>query len=344
MKLPLVTKFLSTVPRYRESGDGKQIQLKCPFCGDSNKSDHGHLSIKIDVDRSEALPYRCFRADCQRSGILTTEVLQQLGCTDMATLLELSKHNQGISKNLDKPFNDKVSKGYTLVNLDIKPNMDKLGYINKRLGTEFTPADLKQFKIQLGLYEFLNVNYINRLSFPKSYCDLLDQHTIGFLSMYSDYLICRDITKDLKTGNRYTMYRASGKPDPNDMKLYCIPTEIDIIDPKPAEIHVAEGTFSILGAYLHTGIGHEARNSVWLANCGSEFLNTIIHVVKQYGLLNIVLHVWSDSEIKMDKYEKLARSLQGRVKIAAMFVHYNTKSDDFGHAKNQIKTTSIRLL
>lgn len=344
MRLPLVAKFLQTVPRYKESGDRKQCQLKCCFCGDSNKSDHGHLSIKLDIDKGSPIVYKCFRAECQRSGILTTEILQQLGCNDMNTLLELSKYNQTVSKSLDKSFNDKSNKNYTLVNLDIKSNMDKLAYINARLGTQFDTNDLKQFKIQLGLYEFLNVNYINHLSFSKSFCDLLDQYTIGFLSMYSDYLICRDITKNLRTGNRYTMYRASGKPDPNDMKLYCIPTEIDLIDPTPAEIHIAEGTFSILGAYLHTGIGHEQRNSIWLANCGSEFNNTLMHVVKQYGFLTIILHIWSDSEIKMEKYEKLVRSLTGRVRIKAMFVHYNTKADDFGHGPKNIKTSTIQLI
>lgn len=343
MKLERVCEFLKHVPRYTESTDGTQCQVKCIFCGDSKKSDHGHLSIKIDLHDHEPMMYRCFRADCQQKGILTTSMLQQLGCTDMQTIIELAQYNQTISKNIDKPFNDKVSKGFEMVNLDISDNLEKLKYINRRLGTDFETSDLRDFKIQLGLYEFLRVNYIKRLSYKKEYCDVLDEYTIGFLSMYSDYLICRDISNQMVTGKRYTMYRTTGKPDPTDMKLYSIPTEIDLLDPRPAVINVAEGTFSILGAYLHTNLGREEKNSIWLANCGSEFENTIIHTAKQYGLLSVRIHIWSDSEIKLGKYEKLLTILSPRLDIKSFQVHYNTKSDDFGHPSNQIKINTITL-
>lgn len=343
MRLERVCNFLETVPRYRISGDGTQAQIQCPYCGDSHKSDHGHFSVKLEIEPKEPMMFRCFRADCMKTGILTTDVLQLLGCQDTGTLLELAEYNRTISKKLDKPFLAKKNRQFQLVNLDISDNKEKLRYINARLGTNFETGDLRRFKIQLGLYEFLRVNYISKLAFGKQFCDMLDQYTIGFLSMYSDYLICRDITKKVVTGNRYTIYRTTGKPDPTDMKLYCIPTEIDIMTPEPAEINIAEGTFSILGAYLHTKLGRSMKNNIWLANCGSEYQATITHIAKQYGLLDMIIHIWSDSEIKLKKYEDLLRQISDQVNVVGFQVHYNTKAEDFGHPKSQIAIQTVTL-
>lgn len=318
--------------------------LQCPFCGDSKKSNHGHLSVKLEIAPNEPMVYQCFRAACGETGILTTEVLQLLGCHDMNTLLELSSHNQKIQVSGEKGFQGKYNHDYQVVNLtSLSNNREKLDYINQRLGVRFQTQDLKRFKIQLGLYEFLRINYIHQLAFKQSFCDLLDTYTIGFLSMYSDYLICRDITKELRTGNRYTVYRTRGKANKEDMKLYCIPTEIDLLDPSPADINIAEGAFSILGAYLNTNYGRTQRNSIWLANCGSGFKKTLLHVVKQFGLFDVNLHIWSDSEIGIKKYERLLQEVKDSMRLFSVKVYYNQKAEDFGVPKNLIKPEVITL-
>lgn len=344
MRIESVCSFLETVPRYKPNGDETQVMVKCPFCGDSTKSDHPHLSIKVDVEPGEPMMYKCFRAVCGKTGILTTDILQMLGCSNVSTLMELAQYNSTINKRLEKGFNGKTFRNYELVNLNRTDNKNKLEYINNRLGVHFETGDLRDYRIQLSLYDFLNLNSIHKLAFPKDFCDKLDTYTISFLSMYKDYLICRDLTKDLKTGRRYTMYRASGKPNPEDMKVYCIPTEIDLMDPHPACINVAEGPFSILGAYLHTTLGRDEKNSLFLANCGSEYTNTIQHVVKQYGLLDVKLHIWSDSEIGMKKYETLLASLTPHMHICSIVVHYNEAAEDFGHPKNKIHVRTVALL
>lgn len=344
MKLQRVNAFLRSIPRYRESGDGSQVTVKCPFCGDSNKSDHGHLSIKVDVGTGEPMWYQCFRADCGAKGVLTPKVLDMLGCRDPETLIELDNYNKTVNVKSDKGFVSKRSRSYQIVNVIRSDNQTKLEYLNQRLGVKFTPDLLRQFKIQLSLYSFLEINFIHSLPFTKHRCDLLDEYAICFLSMYEDYMICRDITKDLLTGFRYTIYRSSGKPRPDDMKLYSIPTELDLLDPNPAEINVAEGTFSVIGAYLHCdGVGKSARNNIWLANCGSEYEKTIMHVVKQYGLVDVIIHIWSDSEIGIEKYEKLYNRIHKRTRIHGMYVHYNTKKEDFGYPAEDIKVYTLQI-
>lgn len=343
MKLERVYRFLKTVPRFKESGDGKQVTCKCPFCGDSTKSDHGHFSIKVDTDPGEPMWYKCFRASCEEKGVLTPKVLELMGCRDVDTLMELDNYNKTVNVKSDKDFIAKQSRAYQIVNVIRSDNETKLKYLNMRLGVQFDPDLLRKFKIQLSLYSFLDINFIRTLPFSKKRCDILDEYTICFLSMYDDYMICRDITKNLVTGYRYTIYRTSGTPSPNDMKLYCIPTELDLLDPDPAEINIAEGTFSIIGAYLHCKEGHFARNNIWLANCGSEYEKTILHVVKQFGLTDVIIHIWSDSEIPLSKYEKLYHKIEDRMNIVGFRVHYNQIADDFGHPAKEIKLKTIEL-
>ena len=343
MKLPLLYEALCELP-HKLSTDRNQIMLRCPYCGDSthNKSEK-HFSIKINPADGEPVLCRCWLAKCNHTGILKTYDLQLLGITDLEVISELSQYNRNLNKSYDRIFIPRKPKQYEAVNLPQDYNEDKLAYINNRLGANLTFADLREYKIQLSLYDMLEINSIKRLAFGRTKCDLLNAYTIGFISIYSDYLICRDITSTLETGMRYTNYRISGKINPEDMKLYSIPREINLLDPHSAIINVAEGPFSILGAYLNTSIGTEKPNSAWLANCGSDYRNTILHICKQYGLLKVHINIWSDSEIKLDRYQVLYQSLRPFLDIRKFVVYYNRKADDFGHPKKDIKIEQVTL-
>ena len=342
MKLEKVCEFLESQPRFYNGGSNYYIA--CPFCAENTtKQKAGNLSIKVDVEPGEPMFYNCFRAECGKSGILRTEDLQLMGCVDPDTIFELAAWNKEVNPRLEKKFIVKKDQGYQFANLNISDNKAKLDYINTRLGTSLTFMDLRNYKIQLGLYEFLRINYIDRLAFSPKFCNLLDEYTISFLSMYSDYLICRDITKKIVTGNRYTMYRIRGKPTEGDMKIYAIPTELDILTPKPVDINIAEGTFSILGAYLNTDTHRPKKRNIWLANCGSGYKNTLFHITRQYGLLNINLNIWSDSEIKLEKYEKLLKEAKYHMHINNATVYYNETAEDFGYPKNKIRISKVEL-
>lgn len=345
MKLERVCLFLATQPRYNINGEETQIQCACWKCGeDTTKNKPGNMSVKIEVQPGESMAYHCFRAECQASGILTTEDLQEMGCMDIDTLTELATWNKEVNPRLEKKFYVREDEKYSLVNLSISDNDAKMKYINSRLGVNFSTQDLAQYKIQLGIYDFLYINYISRLAFKQEFCDLLDLYTISFMSIYGDYLICRDITKKLVTGNRYTMYRIRGKPREGDTKIYSIPREINLLDPNPVDLNVAEGPFSILGAYLHTNLGRDQKNNIWLANCGSGYKSTIEHITRQFGLLDVNLHIWSDSEIKVDKYEKLIRSLKYHMRLLSVTIYYNAIAEDFGQNKANIKVNKLELI
>ena len=341
--LPLLKEALMELP-HDLSSDEVQISIRCPYCGgSSNHPDKKSFSIKIEPEPGEPVLCRCWRASCGYTGYLKTTDLATFGITDMDVIMELSAYNRTINKNLDRPFVSRSKREFELINLHSENSDQKLAYLNRRLGQKLEITDLRLYKIQLGLYDLLEINSIKRLAFPKDTCDLLDQHCIGFISIYNDYLICRDISKGLLSGKRYTNYRISGKPDPNDMKIYSIPRELDIMDPRSFEINIAEGPFSILGAYLNTDIGNERPNSAWLANCGSDYRNTILHICKQYGLLKVRLNIFSDSEIKLAKYQQLLRSFKDQLDVRSCVVYYNVAAEDFGHPKKEIKVEKSTL-
>ena len=116
------------------------------------------------------------------------------------------------------------------------------------------------------------------------------------------------------------------------------------MNPRATEINIAEGPFSILGAYLNSGYEISRPNSIWVANCGSEYHNTIMYLCKEYGLLKVRINIWSDSEIKITKYQKLLSQLKPRLDIRSFVVRYNDKAEDFGHAAKDIKMKEVSLV
>ena len=91
-------------------------------------------------------------------------------------------------------------------------------------------------------------------------------------------------------------------------------------------------------------IRKKQKNSIWLANCGSGYKTTLLHTSKQYGLLDINLHIWSDSEIKVEKYEKLIKEAKAHMNINSATVYYNSIAEDFGYSKNQIQVEQVSLI
>lgn len=344
-KLPLLyDALMSHLENGRQSGDGSQLQFRCPFCGGS-KDDPSSFSIRANPDKEgEPVVFICFRATCGRKGMLTTEILDEIGIQDKAVHRELYEWNLKVNPNSEKRFISRSRRDYVLCNIPSGNGRAKLAYVNNRLGLDLRIEQLKDLKIQLSLKDMLRANDIQRIAVSKGKLNRLDIDCVGFVSMFEDYLICRDITPDQDTGYRYYIYQIAGKPDKDNLKIYCMPRDINLLDPQSAIINVAEGPFSILGAYFNTPIGKEKPNNVWLANCGSQYENTILRVCKQYGLLRIHLNIWSDSEIPFSAYKKLYSSLRNRLDIRKMTVYYNQKKEDFGYSRHDIQISKATII
>lgn len=346
MKLPGVCEFLESLPGAISSTNGSQVMVPCFEC-DGPDSSRPHLSIKLDVEPGEPMLFRCFRASCAlKPGVLTTEQLRRLGCRDDAVLRELVEYNATVDPGFERRFTASIAEDLALANLPRGNAEAKLNYLVDRLGIALGYDDLKDLKIQLSLLEMLRVNDIRNLATSSSMARMLDVYCVGFVSAWGDYLICRDVTPDMKTGKRYYNYRLTNKStkDGSVSKIYIIPGMVEILNPRSTEINVAEGPFSILGAKFNTGIGGTRPNSIWAANCGSEYENTIIRICKQWGFLKVRINIWSDSEIGLGKYRKLLNDLSSRLDIRSFDVYYNTLREDFGYPRNLIRVRKVEML
>lgn len=336
MVLPLLYKALTEIsPNARMGSDDLNMSMRCPYCNGSDNDPYS-FSIKINPEPGEPIFFQCYRASCGKKGALRADMLEEIGITDQAVYNEVAAHNRTISPTFDRAMKLGVQKDIQIINLPRGNAGAKLKYINNRLGTNLHVEDLANYKIQLSLLDMLRLNDIKKLAVGTNRAQALDIYCVGFVSMFSDYLICRDITPDEKTGKRYYTYQIAGKSNPDAIKVYSIPRDIDIMEPKSTIINVAEGAFSILGAYLNTTLGREKPNSIWLANCGAQYENTILRVCKQFGLLKVWINIWSDSEIPLGNYQKLYRILRKRLDIRRMTVFYNDKAEDFGHSARDI--------
>ena len=341
MKLDLVRDWLEgEMENVRSSGDGQWLRVQCPWCG------HQDLSIYIDPDDGEGAHYKCWSASCDRHGALTTEILREWGCIDQATLEELARFNKSVNPKLEKTFVVREKRDYRIINLPRGNAMIKLRYIQERLGVPLTLDQLRDFKIQLSILDMLRLNDIREIATSESQLRSININCIGFVSMYDDYLICRNIAAK-KGEMRYYNYRLSGvrgKEGKDDLKIYTLPTSIDLLDPKAANINVAEGVFSLLGAYFHTDIGKDRPNSIFTANCGTQSGSTVMQICKRFGLTKVRLNFFSDSEIGVDTYQKIYQSIRNRLDIRSMDVWYNSASDDFGHPRNEIKLKKVTIV
>ena len=57
--------------------NGYELVTKCPFCGDNDRPDDGHLYIQLNMDNDSPVLYHCFK--CNEGGLFTKRTLEELG-------------------------------------------------------------------------------------------------------------------------------------------------------------------------------------------------------------------------------------------------------------------------
>jgi hypothetical protein len=261
----------------------------------------------------------------------------------MKVILELSKHNVKLEKRKIK-FVKKTKKELELVNLKKELNKIKLDYINDRLGLELSNKDLKSLKIQLDLVDMMRLNNIDKSSESKNRTHFISDNSVGFISIFNEYLICRFINKN--SNIRYLNYALypEDKLNNDPSKIYVIPTEINVLSDKPITLRLAEGAITLLGVYFNVAPYKHRGDEIYAANCGSGYYKTISTICKHYALTSINVEIYSDSEIKLQYYESLLKRIKDEVHINSFIVNYNSISDDFGHKKKDIKLHSEKLI
>lgn len=341
-----ITQYLmDTLNRARIIPSGKELACACPFCGDS-KSDPFATSfyINIDPNSDKFMNYHCFRANCMVSGVANEEFLDNIGFNNRDSIKDLNSFFASRGTVIGGKYRSKKSK--TLVNVinSLSPLADKkLSYLNNRLGLNLTYEDIYNLKINLDLMELLKINEIKMTPDKEYYYQNLSDYGITFLSAYNDYVIIRDVSKSNRLKKRYTNVNIFENYD-NVTKAYCIPTDIDLLDPDPCIINISEGVFDILSVKYNMKHNSKYKNQLYLAACGSGIVKTLMLYIQQYGLLNCKIHIYSDSDVALEKYSNL-NILKPYLKSPDITIHYNDMSGekDFGVPKNKIKEIKTKI-
>lgn len=334
---------LQTLSVCKPSSTRRNWVVRCPYCGDSKTINHGHFSILIDMTSDAPLLYHCFK--CNDSGILNPQVLEDLGIyTNQEFSRSLDLFNRSSSNGTyfrDRPKDFRVPKFS-----DHGENARKLDYVNQRLGLNLSYEDCIEYKIVLSMVEFMQANHIkigsdldgSTINLPRKSIQELDTNYVGFLSSNNNKITFRDCTPDQRGffGRYYKVTIDPLNQSPNT--FYGLVNQFNPLYTGDIDVHIAEGTFDIIGAYKN--LPHkESENSLFFASCGYGFGTIVKYLVYMGVTTDINLHIYSDADKSdQDHARSLAKGVS-KVWLDRVYVHRNGFSGekDFGVPKERIQ-------
>lgn len=284
--------ILEKMPAYSCNSAGTQHVVRCPYCGDSVHQDHGHFAIRIDADDEEPMLYRCLK--CPVSGILTTDVLDELEADYNPQLAsELRISNRKIIKK-SKFLNNKIQSYIIPVASDRAMNLVKLGYLNDRIGSDWSLEQLPGIRVIPSIVEFLKVNEIESVpGVDLNYLKVIENNYLGFLSMNQNTIILRRITENPRL-NRYLKVTINPK-NINANSFYGVPSSIALTYTNDIEVHASEGTFDILSV-LYNLNQDRRENQFYYAACGFGYVTILKYLIYNGINTGIHLHIYSDKD------------------------------------------------
>ena len=331
----LINEF-NRLPVHHLTANKKEISIRCPYCGDSKKSSKSsHLYVNIQPNEDEPFTFYCQK--CKAKGIVNSSFLKNLRINQNTELIiDLEKDLTSVNKNSKKKiFKSSLYKRKLQIPVseDNKLNRIKLEYINKRLGTNLTFSDLKDYKIILNLFDLLDYNKIKHITCNDIFAETLDSNFIGFISYDNNYVVMRNLSKKEMPEMRYHNYNIFNNYD-NTKKFYIIPQKFDTMSDK-VDIVITEGVFDILSVYFNYETNH-SKNKLFVSVNGIGYDN-LIHELIRMGILNINLLIYGDNDQDVKLYKDLKKNFYPFINKVTLY--NNTVYKDFGDVT---KGVSIR--
>ena len=336
---------LKTLPVCKPNSSMRNWTVRCPYCGDSKTANHGHFSILIDLGSDAPLLYQCFR--CQESGILNSQVLEDLGIFDNEISKQLKSFNFKASNA--SYFRDKIKNFTVPMPTDTLENARKLDYINRRLGVSLTYEDCVKYKIVLSFVDFFNVNHIpiatkhESLAFIKrGTLQEIEKNYVGFLSSNNNNLTCRAITDKGFFGRYYKITLDLLNRSQNS--FYSLVSQFNLLYTDKIDVHIAEGIFDILSVYLNLDKDH-SQNSLYFAAGKFNFAAILKYIIYMGVTTDINLHIYADNDKTDDDIRKVLQKPLTEIWIDKVILHRNTfdHQKDFGVPKSMILDTEYTL-
>jgi hypothetical protein len=332
-----------TFPVARIGSGGKNVVVRCMYCGDAVNPNHAHLGINLGYNETPVM-FNCFK--CGASGLVSRDVLVSWGVYDPEILSEVISHNKitlSLAQNLKYRSYKRLLKNEFIRNHEISKR--KLEYINQRLGVDLGFSDMPANKIILNLKDLLQSNYITTFTRHDNIIEQLDQHFVGFISNDNCYVNLRKIDDEpvhRSIDNRYILYNIFNNFD-NTEKFYTIPSNVNLDVNKPVRINISEGSFDILSVMYNLNSNDRAQ-SINSAICGSSFYTLFKLFQCRYGFIDIELHTYRDNDGKSRGLDYLYEKLLPLQIPYYDHVNVCNKEKDFGVPRYRIDEKITQLI
>lgn len=312
---------------------------RCPFCGDSRRSQKkARFSIK---DEFPCLFY-CFR--CHEKGVLNRYTLQLLNIPEniIREFTRLHKHYKPSEAQLEAHRVEKLKfhpKQQVSISKPRNKDKEKLEYLNQRLDTKFTLDDLNRYKIVFSLYDFLNENGIKQCNLPQGWdWEAFDEDHVGFLSRDNQYIIFRDITNTYPS--RYFNYKIY-KDSSTAKKLYSFNNQVADRKKERFNFVISEGILDLIQA---SRVLDFPNDSFYFAVCGSNY-NTLLNQLIQAKLFPFNLYLILDNDKQQEVKEQFSSNpwFYDISNNVYTLVNEYLKEKDFGVPANKIKEKRLKV-
>ncbi len=300
---------------YKETNS--QLVIKCPFCGDSEKTNHVHLYINKEISKTFGYSYHCFKCDESGSLLKLLSHLNILHILDKDSLIEISKkYNE--QNNFD-------TYSHYYFNNKVVYNNPKLEYVKSRL------KNINKVLLNLLVTDFSNIpdRFFNN-AFQK---DILQKNYIGFLTMNKNKIICRRINNN-QNFQRYFVLKL------NDVEDFFVYVE-DLNNLKLLQknkIIFGEGIFTVLNGYrqLKDKFNFD-ETSILVAGLGKNYIQAINFIFYNFGVPDWDIFILADQDVD---YKKII-SLFQKNNLYNVKILYNKDSNDFGEDSNSYNLIKI---
>lgn len=327
------------MPDAKVVSGGREVAVKCKFCGDSRNIDSRHLYIFLGDDVKPPM-FHCFK--CGESGILNRKTLQEIIGYSVFLNDNIASGLERLSKNFKKknsiePRQNKKYMIYYKYPIEINRNIStKMNYINDRLGTNLSLNEMQDNKIILNLDSMLGYN---RLQIKSLFWKEVSKYSIGFLTMDNAYVTMRNISSKLDF--RYKNYNIFDSYD-TSMRFYCIPHTIDLANFNPIHIRISEGAFDILSVCYNLCDGDKVNN-IYLASNGKGYHNVLKFMLSTFPLVNIIIDIYLDNDVRSDYVYPLCEYLTD-IGIP-VYLHRNSfqNEKDYGVPMSRIIDNVVRF-
>ena len=301
----------------------------------------GHFYISVP---KEDEPSYFYCQKCHARGIVTNDKLIEWGIFDSQMGVELTRYNSKVltlTKNKKFANNLIYNVRNSLITKD-KLSLFKLKYINDRLGTNLTFGDCIQNKIILNIKDLIQENRLELTRHPNI-VDQLDANFLGFLSFDNAFINMRNLgIREVyqSIDKRYINYNIFDKYD-NTLKFYVPPINIDLLDPSPVRLHLAEGTFDILSIKYNL-VGPSNRD-IFVSVGGSSYKGCIRHFITNMGLYNLEIHIYMDNDQSQKQIYDISNLL--RYFNIPLYIHNNAYQNekDYGVPIDRIIDNVLRV-